>query len=141
MNSDDIPGLVFGGFLVIMAFFMFRAQRKAARNTVDDPSERRFLQNRIRRRKQVAGLLGLVGLMIVIGDPLMNINWKEAPATFAIYWLIVLAITLWIIVLAMGDMAATYSYSSIEMNLLKRQQRELEAAAERLRQQQSTERN
>ena len=137
MKSEDIPGLLFGGFLVILSIFMFRAQRKAARQLPEEPVERRFLQSRIRRRSQVAGLLGLVGLMIPIGDSL--INWKDAPATFAVYWLIVMGLACWVIILALGDIASTQAHSAVEMNLLKRQQRELESAAERLRNQ--TERN
>ena len=138
MQPDDIPGLVFGAFLVILAIFMVRAQRKARAeisSTTDDPSEMRFLQNRVRRRTQVAWMIGLIGVMIPIGDSL--IDWEGAFVTFALYWLIVMGLACWVGVLALGDMAATHAHSAIELNLLKHQQQELERVAEQLRKQQN----
>lgn len=113
---------------------MLIAQRRARRNLDDrklPEHERNYLQNRIRRRTQVAGMILLIGLMIPIGDSL--IPWQKAVATFAVYWIIVLLLAFWTIMLAFADIAATRLHSSIELTRLKRQQKDLEQAAQQLR--------
>lgn len=135
MKNPEVPGLIFGGILMLLAVIMLWLQRKAARElrqSDESPLEVRFLQNRIRRRTQVAGLIGMIGLMIPIGDSL--IDWRKAAATFALYWLIVLGLAFWTILLAFADIAAIKTHSSIELNQIKRKQRELESVAEHLRQ-------
>ncbi|TWT56895.1 hypothetical protein KOR42_02500 [Thalassoglobus neptunius] len=138
MKNPEVPGLIFGGALVVLSIFMLRAQRKAFRvlsESEESRAEKQFLGNRIRRRTQVAGMIGIIGLMIPIGDSL--IDWRNAAATFAVYWLIVLALAFWTIILAFADIAATHAHTSIELNQIKRQQRELESVAEQLRQAQN----
>lgn len=113
---------------------MLTAQRRA-RKSLDGRKlpehEQNYLQNRIRRRTQVAGMILLIGLMIPIGDSL--IPWQKAVATFAVYWIIVLLLAFWTIMLAFADIAATRLHSSIELTRLKRQQKDLEQAAQQLR--------
>jgi len=131
--NNPIPAFIFGGVLLLIGAVMLRSQRRA-RNVAEQSSsdvERLFLLRRIRRRVQVAGLILLVGIMIPIGD---SISWKEAPGTFAVYWMIVLGLAIWIGLLAMGDMAATRAYMARELNLLHRSQLELHRVAQRARQ-------
>lgn len=135
--NNPIPALAFGAFLLVVGGAMLAVQRKASRN-VDDQAENkrehRFLSRRIRRRTQVAGLILLIGLMIPVGD--MLIPWEKRPGTFAVYWIVVIGLAVWTIVLAMGDIASTRMHVSMELSQLRRQQRELEEAARRLRQEQ-----
>jgi len=131
--NNPIPAFVFGGVLLLIGALMLRSQRHA-RNVAEESSsetERMFLLRRIRRRIQVAGMILLIGMMILIGD---SISWKEAPGTFAVYWMIVLGLAVWIGLLAMGDMAATRAYMARELNQLHRSQLELHRVAQRVRQ-------
>jgi hypothetical protein len=135
--DNPIPALAFGAFLLVVGGAMLAMQRKASRNVEDQAEnkrEHRFLARRIRRRTQVAGLILLIGLMIPVGD--MLIPWEKRPGTFAVYWMVVIGLAIWTIVLAMGDIASTRMHVSIELNQLRRQQRELEEAARRLQQEQ-----
>lgn len=132
--DNRIPGLIFGAALLIVGGFMLRVQQKAAKSLDDpglSPGERRFMRKRHGRRTQVAGLFLLVGVMIPAGDSL--IDWREAPATFAIFCMIILAIAAWAGLLAVGDMLATQAHSAIEMSVLRHKQHELEKTAELLR--------
>lgn len=138
--DDRIPGLVFGLLLIGGGIGMLRAQRLAARKlSAAEASigERRFLTSRIRRRSQVAGMILLIGIMIPVGDSL--IPWKRSPATFAIYWMIVIGLAFWTMLLAVADMAATRIHTTAQLNDLRRQQTQLEQAARAIRARQKNE--
>jgi hypothetical protein len=133
MNSF-IPALVFGGCLIIAGVLMILAQRRAQREIAGgtiSAAEQAYLNKRIRRREQVAGMILLIGVMIPLGDSL--IPWEKAPATFAVYWMIVIVLAAWTGLLAIGDLFATRAFMSIELNQLHRKQVELENAAQQLK--------
>lgn len=136
--AGPIPGLLFGGFLIVLSLFMLFVQRRAfhelGENEVEG-RERDFLLRRIRRRTQVAGMILIIGIMIPVGDTL--IPWQKAVATFAIYWIIVIILALWTILLAFADMAATQMHTSVELTKLQHQQENLRRVAEQLRQSQN----
>lgn len=67
-------------------------------------SQRRTLRSQLRRRIQTSGLLGLVGLGIGAGQYLSPSNH---PLGFIAYWLGVCALTLWVVLLAAGDLLVT----------------------------------
>ena len=64
-----------------------------------------------------------VGALVAVGDQLLS--WEDAPGWFAVYWLIVLLITFWIVILAIGDMAQTKVHTRASMARIRRKQREL----------------
>lgn len=136
--GNPVPGWIFGGFLIAVGGGMLWAQQ-IAKDKIDDASHSEFdrdhLRNRHRRRTQVAGMILLIGVMIPVGDSL--IPWQQTPATFAIYWIIVLGLAIWTMLLAFADIAATRLHSSVELGRLKRQQKELEQVADQLRQEQA----
>lgn len=76
-----------------------------------------------------------VGIAIPLGDALPALRQK--PALFAFYWLGVLAVTGWIIMLALGDLAATTVYGKAAGHRLERQRRALEEEVARHRKDQS----
>ena len=99
-----------------------------------DDRERRHFRLQFRRRIQVSALLILLGLMIPLGDWLMV--QRRNPLWITIYWIVVLALALWIMLLAAIDWLATRLYvraTRATLASLARQRRELEAEAERLR--------
>lgn len=142
--DNRIPAILFGAFLLVVGGLMLAAQRRGARRLLESAAgegERRFLSLRIRRRSQVAGMIMLVGIMIPVGDALIpGEAWKHRPATFAIYWLIVMGLALWTIVLAVGDMVSTQTHVAMELHQLQRHRAELEHAARRLQQERDQER-
>ncbi|MEZ5944038.1 MAG: hypothetical protein R3C18_21820 [Planctomycetaceae bacterium] len=135
--DNRIPALVFGVFLMVtgsvMLWYQLRSRRASAEDFKLDPRDRRFLDTRNRRRIQVAGLIILIGVMFPVGDSL--IPWKDAPTTFAIYWLIVLALGFWTMLLAVGDMLATRMHTNVSLDRLKSQQKDLEDAVSKIREQ------
>ena len=133
--DDRIPGLIFGVFLILLGSGMLMAQLRARKPHRDDfrlePHDRRFLDRRSRRRMQVACLILLIGVMIPVGDAL--IPWKEAPGTFAVYWLIVIGLALWTLLCGVSDMLATRLHSQVSLDRIKAEQRHLEETVQRLR--------
>lgn len=131
--DNPIPAAIFGGLLLFTGIVMLLSQRRTG-EVVDQgksKEECRYLQHRLRRRTQVAGMIILVGVMIPVGDSL--ISWKNAPGTFAVYWMIVIGLACWIGLLALGDMAATRAYMARELNRLHRSELELHRVAQRAR--------
>lgn len=131
--NNPIPAIVFGCLLLLTGGGLLFSQRHTHGETEDNVAdeERTFLSRRGRRRTQVAGMILLVGIMIPVGDSL--ISWKDAPGTFAVYWMIVIGLAFWIGLLAVGDMAATRAYMARELNRLHRAQLELHRVAQRAR--------
>jgi len=135
MEIDDrIPGLIFGALLLLIGGTMLTLQLRAAKQ-LSDPDlsdrDRKFLGTRNRRRMQVAGMIILIGLMIPVGDSI--INWREHPATFGIFCLIILVLACWTGLLAVSDMVSTRLYASAQLNRYERQCAELEKAANQLK--------
>ena len=97
-----------------------------------DDRERRHYRLQFRRRIQVSALLLLMGIMIPIGDWLMV--QRRDPLWITVFWIVVLALALWIMLLAAIDWLSTRMYiraTRTTLAGLARKQRELEA--ERLR--------
>lgn len=108
-------------------------QTATGQNTGDD-RERRHYRLQFRRRIQVSTLLILLGVLIPLGDWLMV--QRRNPLGITILWMIVLALALWIMLLAALDWLSTRMHvraTRAALSGLARKQRELEAEAERLR--------
>ncbi len=75
--------------------------------------------------------MALLGVLIPLGDsPLI---WNRGPQISTIYWLGVLAITLWLMLLAVGDFASTRVHSKAALSAIRRERRELEAKVAEMR--------
>ncbi|WP_437200747.1 hypothetical protein [Planctomicrobium sp. SH664] len=133
--DDRLPALLFGSALILGAVGLLVAQYRGRQriSEVVDSRERTYLQRRSSRRSQIAGMILLIGVMIMAGDSLMT-NWRKAPMTFGVFWLTVILLALWVGLLAMGDLLATRSFMRRELSQLERRQLELEKLAQGLRQ-------
>lgn len=132
--EQTLPALVFGALLLLAGGLMMASQRRAWRQLQASEAplaDQRFQRRRIRRRSNVAGMILLIGVLIPVGDSL--IPWKSKPGTFAVYWIIVLALAIWTILLALGDLAATRAQMMNELNQLHRRQLELRKLARTLK--------
>lgn len=96
----------------------------------DDPQEKTHLARQLRRRMQASGMLILIGILVAAGQ---FIDGKALPSLFTIYWLIVILLTFWLILLAMGDALSIANYSRAAQSRLDEHRRELEAELERLK--------
>lgn len=98
-------------------------------------TERLLDLSRSRRRMQVAALLGLIGLMIALGDSGL-IAWERHLVAFVWYWLAVVVLTLWMALLACADLMINRLLARSARGSLARleeKRNELLAAADRLR--------
>jgi len=98
-------------------------------------TERLLDLSRSRRRMQVAALLGIVGLMIALGDAGL-IPWERHLIAFSCYWAVVVLLTLWMGMLACADLLINRLMASSARGSLARleeKRNELLAAADRLR--------
>jgi hypothetical protein len=135
---NDTAPLAFGTALIVLGAWLIRWHRSAWNSQRDDEShddrEKHHYWLQFRRRIQVAVLLIVLGIMIPLGDWLTARN--KDPWWFAVFVLGVLAIALWIMMLAMFDWLSTRMHvraTRATLAGLARKQRELEAEVERLR--------
>jgi hypothetical protein len=84
------------------------------RLSVEDLDERElnFRRRQFRRRVQTSAMIGVLGVAIVVGQLLLGIVHSAKFQVY--YWIGVLALLLWILLLAVADMVATSVYYSRE---------------------------
>ncbi len=119
---------MFGGWLIRSHVHSWREAR--GDDTLDD-FDRQHYARQYRRRMQASGGIVFLGLMIPLTDsPLML---RIGPFGWSICVIIILLVTFWIFVLAMGDMTSTRVHSQVATKKLQRQQRELEEQIARIK--------
>ncbi len=125
---DWVPAVVVGIILIVLAVGLAWQQwvgwKRGSAGLLSDDEARQHAARQFRRRLQVSVMLGIVGLMIPLGDLLPV--FRQSPQLFVIYWLIVLAAVVWIVLLALGDLASNLAYSRVARNRLRRERRTLE---------------
>lgn len=136
VRNDWLPAAVMGSGLVLLGGWFMRLHLTAwRRHSLDaslEAAELEFFRRQFRRRMQASGIILVIGVMLPIGDSL--IPWRRQDASVAtLYWLLVLALTCWVLLLAMGDLLSTRSQSRAALSRLQRKQRELQEEADRLR--------
>jgi hypothetical protein len=109
--------LLFPALVTALALTMLIVHRRAWRALQSrslDACEFDYHHRRFRRRVQASSLLALVGPALVVGH---RIPPREWPWLFVGYWILVVLVTAWIGLLALGDAVASGRYFS----LLRRQ--------------------
>ena len=132
--DDRIPALVFGVCLAVggIAALIWHARTWHARRADESLSseERRYYRRQFLRRVQTSGLIVVIGVLFPVGDGIIpKDTWKDHPGWFAIYWMIVLGLALWVMALGLTDLLSTRIHSRDTLGKLRRlreQQRELE---------------
>lgn len=126
--QDQLLAPLFGGLLVLVALVAMWSHVKAWREQREQTDLADFdlihYRGRYRRRMQVSGLIGLVGVMIAVGDAL--VPWEQAKTLFAVYWIAVMLFAVWILILGVADMIATRAHTQAALARLRTQQRVLE---------------
>jgi hypothetical protein len=134
-DQQWIPGVVVGVFLLgLSGLWIWGVHSTWQRQRIDpdvNPRERDFYSRQHRRRLQMAILVGLIGVMIPLGDSV--IDWSSQPRIFGYYWLVVLMLSVWVLLLGFGDLAAIRSHHLPSLQSLKDRQRALQARVAELR--------
>ena len=126
--ADTIPALIVGvlllGFALVSAWLQIQSHRGLSELLEDDPLAKTF------RRLQVSGMLGIVGIMIPLGDQLEQF-FRGRPGLFFVYWIVVLILVAWSVLMALGDWLSASAYSSLANIQLRLQRKQLEDAVRR----------
>lgn len=129
--DEHIPALVFGACLVVGGIaglvWHVRGWRERRGDSTLSAAERHYYRRQFFRRLQATGLIVLIGILFPIGD--RRELWEDEPRGFAIYWMIVLALAVWVMALGFSDLISTRMHSRDALSRLRRlrdQQRDLE---------------
>ncbi len=91
-----------------------------------------YRRRQYRRRMQVSAMIGLLAIALFVGWMLMNTSLFSVTF-FAVYWIVVMLVTCWVLLLALVDIWATkYHYGRLRDRCLIEQAR-LRAEAVRIR--------
>ncbi|QDT63281.1 hypothetical protein [Calycomorphotria hydatis] len=120
--------LVFGLFLMAVAGVFIWTHWRTWKRRRDDltlsDEEFRFHRNQFRRRVQTSGLIFLLGILIPAGDWYFERN--KDPFVFAIFWIGILLIVLWIVLLAVGDFVSGRLHLMSALRKIERRREALE---------------
>lgn len=123
---------LFGGLMMWRHYAQWKRQQADAQI---EAGEKRFLHSQYRRRMQSSGMIVALGVLLNFSNEHL-VAWERAPMGFVVYVCIMLVLVAWIVLLALTDFLAHQMVHRIALTKLHEQQRELERAALKLRQQQ-----
>jgi hypothetical protein len=133
---DWLPAIVAGVSLLAMALgtagYQWSAWKTGPDRLPENDLGRLHAARQLRRRLQISAMLALVGVLIPLGDFLPV--FRTSPRLFVIFWLAVLGMVIWIVLLALGDLASSVAHHrqaqsqlDAERELLKRDIRRFRA--------------
>lgn len=133
--------IVVGGlvwlFGIIMVVWHVHQRRVVLTDAAIAPEELRFQEQRYRRRMQTSTLTITLGALISLCDYL---TWmKASPGFFAAYVMGLLVLTMWLILLAVGDAFASRVHLSQSLRRNRNSRLALQQAIDELRERQSRE--
>jgi hypothetical protein len=127
-------GLVCAVLLLFAAGLMaahVRSWRAAGREQLA-PQEFDYRRRQFRRRMRTSAMLGVVALLLPLGEAL--VPWIHSRALALCYWGGVLAVLVWICLMAVLDMLATHFHFSRLRQEYRVEQARLRAELRRIRQ-------
>lgn len=134
-QNNWIPAAICGAALVALSALLIRSHRRAWRkqqaDTTLDEFERKHLFKRFRRRVQTSSLIGILGVAIALGD---SVVWRVGGLGAGLYWIGILLVAMWVMLLALGDMATSRAHYRAAAARMKLQREALEKQAEMLKQ-------
>ncbi len=132
---DWLPAVIVGvgliGLAAGLAWFQWRGWASGPSQLPDDDDVRWQAVRQLRRRMQVSGFLALIGVLIPLGD-LLPI-FRQSPRLFVIYWLSVLGLVIWMVLLALGDLASNVAYHRLAQHQLNLERRTLKREIDQFR--------
>lgn len=132
---DWLPALVVGCLLVVfaagLAAFQWKAWNSGPQQLPPENEIRGHAWRQLRRRLQVSGFLAAIGVMIPLGDMLPI--FRRDQQLFAIFWLVVLGLVVWMVLLVLGDLASNVASNREAQSRLDIERRALEQEIQRFR--------
>ncbi|MBI3865797.1 MAG: hypothetical protein HY290_28320 [Planctomycetia bacterium] len=135
--NNLVPSLVAGAALIVVGcgliWWHLSTRATQCGDAALSDSDRLYFARQFRRRVQISLLVILLGVMIPVGDSLMQ---RDHPRFWTWYWIAVLMIALWIMALAALDWLSFRTYrraARASLASLERKRRELEAEVDRFR--------
>lgn len=130
IDATTLPSLIFGSVLIVVAVvfagFVWRSRRALDSIVESDDLAQLHANRQFRRRMQVSVMLGIIGLLIALGDQLDQLFAKR-PLYFLMWVASVILLTFWMVLMALGDWLSTMTYSEIAKARLRFERRELES--------------
>lgn len=134
--AETLPALIVGllllGFAIVSAWLQIQSRRALSELLEEDPLAKTFADRQLRRRLQVSGMLGIVGILIPLGDQLEQF-FRGRPGLFFLYWVVVLILVSWTVLMALGDWLSASAYSSLVNIQLRLERKRLEDEVRRYR--------
>lgn len=124
---DLLIPLAFGGAVIVVAVGMYRMEvhREPLIAKAENESDALHLKAMIRRRKQIATLIGILGGLLMLSNSW--VPWTRIPALTTVYLLVLLILVVWILLLTIGDFTANRVYLTLRLSQIHQRQREMEA--------------
>lgn len=138
-ENDWIPMTIAGVCLCVLGFWLMRLHVRTWGTHASDESlderEQKHYRSQYRRRMQTSGIIALLGVMVFVGDVVLPrvLSGDDFTRVFGFYWLGVLLLTLWVVVLACGDIASIRVHSQTSLAHNRRKQRALEEQLEEMK--------
>ena len=143
-NGRDVKDWAFavsvGAALLVTGATMMRSHWLAWLSEKNDPSldenDRTYYCRRFRRRMQTSAMIAVLGLLIPFGDailPQLFDDEQRQMVVFGIYWGAVLLLTVWVIIMGLGDFFASSAHTRGALARIRLKQRELERQLEEAR--------
>lgn len=123
---DVLIPLLAGGGVIGVAVYLYRLELKQSASiaaTAESDREFQHLQRRTRRRQQIAGLIGGIGVLLTLANS--RVPWTKYPWAVPVYLVILLGLVVWILLLALGDMLSTQVFTRTQLAEVRRKQMEL----------------
>lgn len=141
LTRAEIPGLIATCVLLALGIGLAVGHWRSWKHDRSDPElASRSRWSQFRRHAQVALLIVVEGLLLCGGDTVLpilertnRITQKQMAGWWTIDVLLMLAIAVWIALLALGDMAVTVSGTRRELRTMREKERELHQELERFR--------
>ena len=111
MEMELLPALMLGLLLLAAAAGLIASHVRTwhrARGNELESVEQDYRRRQYRRRLQASGMIGLVGILLPLGT---LIPLQLHPSLFVFFWFGVMLLTVWIMLLALGDMFSTRNFA------------------------------
>ena len=109
-SENVLVSVVFGGGLVLAAVLFGRHASAVARGRGPETGSAPRLRSATRRQSRIVGLLLALGLLIPLGD--LWLTWRRDPRWFAVYVLVILGLSLWLLGLGVGEVLSVRASAS-----------------------------
>jgi hypothetical protein len=134
---ESLVSVLSGVVLVILGLAFLRRHRRTWRARQVDPAledhQRRYYVRQYRRRLVTSGLIVLIGILIPIGDMLLERRPAPPAVPLTLFWIGVLLIVLLVLLLGLLDLFATGLHARDEISRFYSEKAALERQAEELR--------